>query len=117
MINPRRWIERAVRRRNPEIEASDEALLGVLLTAPGEAGDGREAARKVLALCGGDLSRIPELDVEELMAIPGIGPGRAARVVALGIIVQKLSRARRFPHYVVDIPETVGQGEGNAADR
>lgn len=117
MINPRRWIERALRRRNPEMEASDEALLGVLLSIPGDAGDGREAARKVLALCGGNLLRLPEVDIEEVMALPGVGPGRAARVVAVGLIVQKALRKGIFPCHVVDIPEKSAHGGGEHADR
>ncbi len=106
MVNPRRWIEKATRRRNPEVDTSDEALLGILLTAPGEAGDGREAARKVLELCGGDLARIPEVDLDLLSALPGVGPGRTARVVALGLILEKVSR--RFTCNVVEIQNPEG---------
>jgi len=114
VVNPRRWIERAFRRRNPEVDLSDEALLGILLTAPGEAGEGTEVARRILALCEGDIARIPELDVEEVMMLPGVGPGRAARVVALGVLMEKVRRRQHLPRYVVDFRERPGQGEGNA---
>ena len=70
-------LERGVERTD------DEILLAILLRTGGRPGQGvLELARDVLARCGHSLERLADASVEELVALPGLGPVKALELKA-----------------------------------
>lgn len=70
-------LERGVERTD------DDILLAILLRTGGRRGQGvLELARDVLARCGHSLERLADASVEELVALPGLGPVKALELKA-----------------------------------
>lgn len=65
-----------------------EDLLYVLLGS-------RQAARAIAEETGGDLRRLVGMELEDLMVLPGVGDGTAARIAALFEIIGRLVRGAR----------------------
>ncbi len=61
---------------------SDGELLAVLLHSGGRDGSALDLARRLLDLADGRLSVLFHLPLERMLALPGIGPGKAASVLA-----------------------------------
>jgi len=78
------------RKRDPVAPAalSMEELLYVLL-------GNREAARSIAQETGGDLRRLAGMDVQDLMVLPGVGDGTAAKVAALFEVITRVVRGQR----------------------
>ena len=85
-------------------------LLGIILRTGTKGVSAVELGRKVLEihdLQGSSLSSLPQLRMEELRAIPGIGEVKAVKLLCLSeiarrIVREKIHRAQRF-----DSPETI----------
>ena len=72
---------------------ADRELLALLLGSGGRGVNAVELASLLIAHCG-DLAEVGRADVHRLLAVPGIGPAKAARVAAAFDLVR---RARSAP--------------------
>lgn len=81
----RRILALATRKRNPvPIESQPlENLLYALLGSP-------VAARSIAQALDGDIRNLHGWDIQDLMALPGVGEGVAGRLVALVELVRRL---------------------------
>ena len=61
---------------------SDGELLAVLLRSGTREGSALDLARQLLALAGGKLGALFNLPPEKMFSLPGVGPGKAACVIA-----------------------------------
>ncbi len=62
-----------------------EDLLYVLLGS-------RRAARSIVEETGGDLRRLVGVELADLMVLPGVGDGTAARIAALFEVISRIVR-------------------------
>ncbi|GLW08494.1 hypothetical protein Misp01_36240 [Microtetraspora sp. NBRC 13810] len=82
---------------------ADRELLALLLGSGGKGTNAVELASLLIAHCG-DLEAVSRSDAHRLLAVPGIGPAKAARVAAAFDLVR---RARSAP----DRPRITGSGD------
>ena len=61
---------------------SDGELLAILLRSGGRDRSALDLARELLALADGQLSVLFNLPQDKMFSLPGIGPGKAASVIA-----------------------------------
>ena len=73
---------------------SEQELLALLIGAGGRAAPARRLAERVLDLSGGQLRELARMDLGSLVAIPGIGPAVAARIVAAIELGRRVGAAR-----------------------
>ncbi len=83
----KRLLALAARKRNPvPIEAQSlDALLYALL-------GNQVAARSISEALHGDIRNLHGWDIQDLMALPGVGEGMAGRLAALVELVRRLVR-------------------------
>jgi len=85
---------------------SGTELLAILLRTGGGGRDVLEASAALLAGCGG-LAGLAGLGVEELLALPGIGPAKAAALAASLELGRRTAEASVGTAPVLDRPEAV----------
>ena len=73
---------------------SEHELLALLIGAGSRATPAHRLAERVLDLSGGRLRELARIDPGRLMAIPGIGPAMAARIVAAIELGRRVGSAR-----------------------
>ncbi len=70
------------------VALADRELLALLLGSGGKGVDAVELASRVIAHCG-DLAELSRAEAHRLLAVPGVGPAKAARVCAAFHLVRR----------------------------
>jgi len=87
---------------------SGPELLAILLRTGGRSRDVLATATGILAECGG-MGGLARLAVEEILALPGIGPAKAATVAAALELGRRAAGAALETSVALDRPEAVGR--------
>ena len=86
---------------------SDAELIALIIRTGRQNSSSISLAEEVLSICDEGLFSMGTFDVEDLLKISGIGPGKASTLMAAVELGKRIAASRKPGKYVADDPDTI----------